>query len=189
MKAHVLFGSLLSIYLLAILPFSLFAQQEDENENQAKDPNVRIRVSKEYDENGHLIYYDSTYIYKKHFNNYDVFPFSFHSSSDSIGVIFDFDFDEDFLYDVETMMEKAMRQLQEFEARHRYHLDEDDFLDELFNDPIFNEPFFEEDDAWRDNYREPNVAPLDSLENEAEKFHQQNEQQQNQIKKRKVKQI
>lgn len=116
--------------LFIILTFSLFSQNNN--------PHVDIKVNKQYDENGNIIQYDSTYTY-------------YYSSDGNIpdSVNFNFNFPNNSLF-VDPFSDMKFNIPLTFE--------------EFFNnDNLFNDPFFNEFNSNYDKLIEDLKQRLDSI--------------------------
>ncbi|GAB4299732.1 MAG: hypothetical protein Kow0068_23170 [Marinilabiliales bacterium] len=130
---------------------SLYAQQNN--------PKVDIKVNKEYDENGNIIRYDSTYTYY----------YSTDGSTDNF-------------YFADSLLNQFSRGFSFFEPdidslfftdpffNHSPLFNDPFFNDPFFNDPILNDPFFKSFHDYQKNILKQFFNNIDSLDIEKESY-------------------
>ncbi|PKQ66092.1 hypothetical protein BZG01_12075 [Labilibaculum manganireducens] len=129
------------VFFVLILLFSLSGFPQ--NNNKKTKPNEDIKVNKEFDKDGNLIRYDSTYVYTWSSDScQQITPDSaFHNFSD-----------------IHEMRKKMQEQLEHFlnqdsSGNNQFHhpfFNEDFFNDDFFDPQSFNNDFFSRDSSHND---------------------------------------
>lgn len=143
--------------LILLISLSGFSQSKD---NKTK-PNEDIKVNKEFDKDGNLVRYDSTYVYTYSSDS------SFRISPDS--AFFNFS-------DIHEMRKKMQEQLEQF-----YNKDSSNFKqfhhpffsDDFFNPNMFNSDFFQNDFFSEDSLSNDIFKKLENMWEKRQNFSQE----------------
>ena len=183
--------------IMTTIPCTVVQSQDKDNGSKA-DPDVKWEVRKEYDENGNLIYYDSSCVHSwKHFDfpgpgighAFDDFdslfehrPFAFGPFSELMDSL-----DLDFYLD--SSIFRGPQGFRPFTGSPDSIWMDSFFPDSLFPDafmpfeeffpPSFHGPdvFFDRHKEWIERFREEFTFPVDSLNHVHPKWHQLPRQQ------------
>ncbi|MBI9057545.1 MAG: hypothetical protein JEZ01_07205 [Labilibaculum sp.] len=137
----IVINSALSVFIL-LFSFTGFTQKQD----TTKLPNKNIKVQREYDEDGNLIRYDSTYVYSWSSDS------SYHFNPDSS--FFNFSNSHEMRKKMKEHLEHLFKR--DSSAYKSFH--HPFFSDDFFNRDFFEPQFFQNDffsrDSSRDNFFE-----------------------------------